>query len=399
MAHAACFCKVACTDGGDNSFLFCPLKLDGDSPMDLQDRTNHKQRGALFRLSRFSQAYRLRLLTGVKDLDAYCKLETGDSLERVCKDVDRADKILGEYILVKHADRKKNPLALVKHALLGAQHIFPAVKGKIPTAWAHVRTWEEERVSKLRPPLPLPIWLCVVGLARAHASTARNLKLREAWTIFSVLIEVGFFCLLRPGEIFRLRHSDIAMPNNFVLCEKHAAIRIISPKNRRQFGDSQFVLLRNRNAIAWLEKIHKAADEGLLWTKGPKVFADWFRQLMQELKVGDCKFTPASLRPGGATMYYSAGVSIGTLRFMGRWTVEKSLEHYIQLAMSSQIMNRLKPEAVTRLKKLALLCLQLVWTTDPITGIADLSGVKKSDSTVLLQWCRAYARLDNQCRA
>ena len=217
----------------------------------------------------------------------------------------------------------------------------------------------------------------MVGLARGHAATAKNHKLRQAWTVFSVLIEVGFFCLLRPGEILRLRHSDIAMPNNFVLCEKHAAIRIVSPKNRRQFGDNQSVLLRNRNAISWLEKIHNEGDVRTIWAKGPKVFADWFRQLILELKLGDCKFTPASLRPGGATTYYSAGVSIGTLRFIGRWTVERSLEHYIQLAMSTQIMNKLKPEAVSRLKRLALMCLQLVWATEPVTGIADLSGLKK----------------------
>ena len=111
------------------------------------------------------------------------------------------------------------------------------------------------------------------------------------------------------------------------------------------------MLLRNRNAISWLEKIHNEGDVRTIWAKGPKVFADWFRQLILELKLGDCKFTPASLRPGGATTYYSAGVSIGTLRFIGRWTVERSLEHYIQLAMSTQIMNKLKPEAVSPSQK------------------------------------------------
>ena len=120
---------------------------------------------------------------------------------------------------------------------------------------------------------------------------------------------------------------------------------------------------------------------------------------MKELKLGDCKFTPASLRPGGATMYYSAGVSISTLRFMGRWSVERSLEHYIQLAMAAQIMNKLHPVAITRLKKLALLCLQQVWATETVTGVADLSSVRKCESSELLSWCRAYSRLDNQCRA
>lgn len=367
--------------------------------MDRRKKAKALHKGAFFRLSRFSEAYRSRLLAGVKDLDEYCMHENGLSLGSLITDRSQIDRTLGDYVLVRHSDKKRKQLGLVKHALLGAQHLFPGLKGNIPTAWAHVRTWEEEKVSKLRPPLPLAIWLCVVGLARAHAFTAPDHKLREAWAIFSVLVEVGFFCLLRPGEILRLCHSDIALPNNFVLCEKHAAVRILSPKNRRQFGDSQFVLLKNRNAISWLEKIHKENSDGLIWTKGQKVFGDWFRQLMKELKLSGCKFTPASLRPGGATMYYSAGVSVSTLRFMGRWSVERSLEHYIQLAMSAQIMNKLDPSAITRLKRLALLCLQQVWLTETVTGIADLSTVKKCDSLELLNWCRAYSRLDNQCRA
>ena len=68
---------------------------------------------------------------------------------------------------------------------------------------------------------------------------------------------------------------------------------------------------------------------------------------MDELGVKACNFTPASLRPGGATMYFSRGVQISTLRFMGRWTAEKSLEHYIQLAMATQIMNKLDETAVS----------------------------------------------------
>ena len=367
--------------------------------MDRRSKAKTLHKGAFFRLSRFSEAYRSRLLAGVKDLEEYCMHESGQSLGSLFTEGSQIDRTLGDYVLMKHSDKRRSQLGLVKHALLGTQHLFPGLRGKIPTAWAHVRTWEEEKVSKLRPPLPLAIWLCVVGLARAHASTAHDPKLREAWTIFSVLVEVGFFCLLRPGEILRLCHADIALPNNFVLCEKHAAVRILSPKNRRQFGDSQFVLLKNRNAISWLAKIHKENSEGYIWTKSPKIFGDWFRQLMRELKLSGCKFTPASLRPGGATMYYSAGVSISTLRFMGRWSVERSLEHYIQLAMAAQIMNKLHPSAINRLKKLALLCLQQVWSTETVTGIADLSAVRKCENSELLTWCRAYSRLDNQCRA
>ena len=201
---------------------------------------------------------------------------------------------------MRHADKRGHLLSLVKHAILGCQHVFPQLRGSLSTTWGNLKVWEEERSSQLRPPLPVPILLCAVGLSRAHAVTSRDSRLGMDWTLFSVLLEIGFFCLLRPGELLRLRHKDIAMPSSFVLCEQHVAFKIVSPKNRRQFGDNQFVLLKNRNCIAWLKKIHLPSEDKPLWIHSPRVFANMMKQIMRELGVDTCNFTPASLRPGGA---------------------------------------------------------------------------------------------------
>ena len=263
----------------------------------------------------------------------------------------------------------------------------------------HGEVWEEERTSALRPPIPVPIFLCAVGLARAHAKEDRTSHARNDWIVLSVLLELGFFCLLRPVELLRMRHSDISLPGQFTLCEQHAAIRITSPKNRRQFGDSQFVLLRNRNALAWLKQIHVTGSDELLWKQSRHLFGKMLKQLMCELGVQSCKFTPASLRPGGATMYYGAGVNVSALKFMCRWSVERSLEHYIQLAMAAQIMNHLPPKAVKRLKKIAGPCMSLIWSSEPVCGIGDPSLLNETNCQELLNWCQDYIRLDGQCRA
>lgn len=65
-------------------------------------------------------------------------------------------------------------LSLVKHALLGFQHVFPQLRGKLATCWENLKVWEEQRATKLRPPLPVPLWLFMVGLARAHAKVAED---------------------------------------------------------------------------------------------------------------------------------------------------------------------------------------------------------------------------------
>ena len=352
-----------------------------------------------FRLSRFSEAYRCRLVEGLKDLVKFCLKHGHQDLHSLVKHPSQADKIFADYVINRHSNKEFRHLSLTKHALLCVQHVYPILRGKLQTAWGNMKVWEEERTSALRPPIPVPIFLCAVGLARAHGKVDRTSHGRNDWIVLSVLLELGFFCLLRPVELLRMRHSDISLPGQFTLCEQHAAIRITSPKNRRQFGDSQFVLLRNRNALAWLKQIHVTGSDELVWKQSRHLFGKMLKQLMCELGVQSCKFTPASLRPGGATMYYGAGVNVSTLKFMGRWSVERSLEHYIQLAMAAQIMNHLPPKAVKRLKKIAGPCMSLIWSSEPVCGIGDPSLLNGTNCRELLNWCQDYTRLDGQCRA
>ena len=355
--------------------------------------------GVDFRLSRFSTAYRNRLIDGLRDVCNYLKWNSLGKLSHIVRNPQTTDHCLAAYVIDRHGEKHKKQLTLVKHGLLCCQHVYPRLRGQLQTAWGNLKTWEEERVSRLRPPLPVPIWLNAVGLARAHARMESQEKIRQQWVLFSALIELGFFCLLRPGEIFRLKHCDVAMPSGLTLCEQHAAIKIVSPKNRRQFGESQFVLLCNRNTIGWLKTIHIPHSEQLIWDRSPRVFALLMKQVMRELGVANCKFTPASLRPGGATMYYSRGISISTLRFMGRWSVERSLEHYIQQAMAAQIMNALSTKAVNRLKLLSPHCLAQILLdhlekTDPELQV--LSPPENGEG--VLEWCRKYIQLDLICR-
>ena len=175
--------------------------------------------------------------------------------------------------------------------------------------------------------------------------------------------------MLRPGELLKLKHTDISLPGSFTFSQPFAAIRVANPKNRRQFGVDQFVLVRNPCAVQRLREVVKERNDCALWKGGRALFSRMFKQICRELRILDCHFTPASLRPGGATMYYGKGIPISTLRFMGRWIVEKSLEHYSQLAMSTQIMNRLSSSVISRPKRIAPLCLEFVVPEDLVANL------------------------------
>lgn len=346
-----------------------------------------------FRLSRFSGPYRQRLLDGLKDLNDFCKTSRNITLEKIAAKPKTADAVLSEYVMCRFEDNTGVGLSKVKHALLGAQHTFPGLKGRLVTTWSSLKTWEEQRIARLRPPLPVAIWVLALGLARGHARTSKGRKEQHIWYIFATLMEIGLLCMLRPGELLSLTHNDLALPGSFVVGKGRAALRITSPKNRRQFGESQFVLVKNCNTIYWLSQMHQQGCTKPLWPSTAREFGRRFKQIMSELGVEACGFTPGSLRPGGATMFYNQNVPISTLRFMGRWTVEKSLEHYIQLAMATQILNKLDQSVVSRLSKLAPLCLSCVFEDSKLLeNLGPLPG-KKSSPAVIVAWCDAYAKL------
>lgn len=349
---------------------------------------------AFFRFTRFSKAYRSRLLGGLQDVQHFCRQECGGLQLRTLLTHPRvADRVLARYVINRHSDNRKYTLSLVKHGLLGCQHLMPTLRGKLSTAWENLRVWEEKRRTKLRPPLPVPIWCFMVGLARGHSKVSSSERQKRDWNRVALLLELGLLCLLRPGELFRLKGSDFALPGDFSLSQNHAAIRIISPKNRRQFGDEQFVTLKNPNTMAWLRDTGIIGSELPLWHSTAHRFTKLFKQLVTELGLQDCNFTPGSLRPGGATMLYGRGWSIGQLRFAGRWTAEKSLEHYIQQAMATQILNRLDVAVVERLQRLGPLCLKLILHPSLLLRNILLPKIVKRDGPALIKWCTCYGEL------
>lgn len=380
-----------------HSFLFC-IGVDRALAMGKKHKPfRSHDSSVLFRLSRFSDAYRSRLLNGMVNLQHYCEKSWNVKLDLVLRRAKVADKVLSQFVLTRHEELGEKGLSLVKHAILGCQHVVPSLRNQLAVTWANVKVWEEKRQTKLRPPLPVAIWLLMVGLARAHGLVASSVQQKCEWDAFSCLLEVGLLCLLRPGELLRITTRDISLPENLSLSQGQAAIRIESPKNRRQFGNFQFVSLKNPSTIARLRDLVAAAGDGQsLWPGPPSRFSRLFKQITSELKLEDCKFTPGSLRPGGATFLFGEGTPINVLRFLGRWTAEKSLEHYIQHAMSTKILNQLNSDTTRRLNKLAFHCLCLVVHPSISFPAPCVRSGHKIGQAVTVAWCLQYAKLERK---
>jgi hypothetical protein len=145
----------------------------------------------------------------------------------------------------------------------------------------------------------------------------------------SVIWRLAFYGLLRPKEMIGLRAGDCMFHRTAVgaMCW---VLAVVDPKNRRAFGLSQFVVIKDAPTIAWVQwftmgmhpdvKIRPSDRNRLLRT---------LRHLLDRLGIPHEMFSLAGFRPGRATQLYLDDIEIARLRYMGRWASESSHASYL----------------------------------------------------------------------
>ena len=196
----------------------------------------------------------------------------------------------------------------------------------------------------------------MVCKARLLAHESADQKSCDAWMIFSALLLVGFFGLLRPGELLALRAADATLPNSLAVGCSFAVIRLVRPKNARQMGRLQFTELRHPDAVNWLcwLKMRAPQEHAVRWPGTAAKFRHMFKTVCSAMKIRELRLSPASLRAGGATLLVDQGMEINRVRLLGRWAHLRSLEHYVQIARAEQIALSI-PSVVARQLK-SFLC-------------------------------------------
>lgn len=247
------------------------------------------------------------------------------------------DQMLVDFVKKLHRNENKSSLRVAKHAVLFVQAWRPRLRKSLQATWQALRAWEELKPTSYRAPLPLPLLVVMTCAARHRAYFECKGGQQELWLVFSTLMLVGFFALLRP--ILNLTVSDITLPNSFSIGGPYAVIRIRSPKNSRQMGAQQFAELRHPDAVSWLSwlVIKRKEPAEPLWRGTHTKFRMLFRHLTQRLRIEGLKLSPASLRAGGATWMLDQKTEVSKIRFNGRWANLRSLEHYLQVARAQQI--------------------------------------------------------------
>lgn len=204
--------------------------------------------GHKLRWSKYSSAYRARLLEGAKVLKAFLEdhgepwslVSTGSSLA--------VDDALENFVRHMHESKQRSALRLAKHAVLFVQIVRPRLKRTLKSSWNSLRCWEEERPGQFRPPLPLVLLAAILCQARIRSHDADTNHVKNLWLRFTVLVAVGFFGLLRPGELLGLCTEDIVLPNSMSLGAPFCVVRISRTKNARQMGVQQFAEIHHADS-------------------------------------------------------------------------------------------------------------------------------------------------------
>lgn len=356
---------------------------------------------------KYSPIYRHRLLEGAAKLREHLVENGWEWKDLRSVKARKIDQLLVDFVHRMHKSGEKSSLRVAKHAVLFTQAWRPRLRKALPCTWQALRSWEELKPSKFRAPLPLPLLAVLTCASRHMAFFECEAQQRDLWLTFSTLLLVGFYALLRPGELLKLSAADITLPNSFSMGCPFAVVRIRSPKNSRQMGSQQFAEVRHPDAVNWLVWLVGKRKEPaeLLWKSSQNRFRMMFRRLTQKLQIEHLKLSPASLRAGGATWMLDEKIEVSKIRFSGRWANLRSLEHYLQVARAQQIAIALPMEVADILKQVLLkfgymLCLpQFLAAQVPSHQLVASHVVDFSNASRATERVRAWGRIAETVQA
>ena len=233
-------------------------------------------------------------------------------------------------------------------ALLALQDRQPSLRAQLSSAWRSLSKWQELEPST--PHMPT---------SRRLACAVACIALMEGQRGFALCGLLQFFALLRPGEALGLRREHACLPEDsaseagvcFFAIPKHKGrqVRTSSGAHHACIRDSLIV-----DFVRGYCRGHSLKDRLYLGTFGQ--FTRLWKKYLGILGVA-CSaplgFTPASLRAGGATWLYTAGMPVVEIMWLLRHEAEKTARHYIQAAAAAQTYGRLSSAARSRTVELA----------------------------------------------
>ena len=234
------------------------------------------------------------------------------------------DNALVRYFHDMYIERDGKNRSAAEACKSGVEMYFPSMKGKLHGAKLALRGWRRNRPPSPHPPLT---WDLAVLIACTIASRTGNSPL-------AISVLVAFDAYLRVGELTNLRKEDVTDSKDPRLGPsasfKGMALRLAKTKT----GPNQWCEIRNPTVCTLLRDLVRNTLPGnLVFPFSSSTFRTHFKSACA-LRGLARDYVPHSLRHGGATRDFLAGVPLEEVLRRGRWASTKSARHYIQSGRS-----------------------------------------------------------------
>ena len=258
--------------------------------------------------------------------------------------------------------------ALASDTVAGLQDFDVRFRGSLQGAWRLLKTWSVNEVPNRAPPLPQHVVRAMVGWALFHHHVG-----------FAVSLLVGFYGMLRTGEILALHASHVHLDSH----QAKAVISLGLTKSGKRQGAAESIVLGLDTAIWFLQRWKSLASSTTPLAKNPAHWRGLFVQAVTALGLTDWGFRPYSLRRGGATWWFARHHSLDRILLQGRWSAPKTAKIYLNEGLAVMAEMRL-PETLPSLRPFLQLFAKyrnrFTFTTLEPTAKAASSGARGEKS-------------------
>lgn len=225
---------------------------------------------------------------------------------------DKLDPLVCDYL--EHLWASGAGRAQANDTVAALQHLQPNLRGQFQGAWRLLKTWSVNEIPNRAPPLPEQVVKAMAGWSFFHGHYT-----------FGVSLVVGFYTMLRSGELISLRSSHIMCSST----EKQALISLGLTKGGKRQGAAESVVLGVEPAFKLVQRWKQVAGPAAQIAPSPNKWRSLFSECLTALGLSRFQFRPYSLRRGGATFWFGKHQNLDKILVQGRWLAHKTARIYL----------------------------------------------------------------------
>jgi hypothetical protein len=142
---------------------------------------------------------------------------------------------------------------------------------------------------------------------------------------FAVSLLIGFYTMLRSGELLGLLSSHILCAPS----DRQVLISLGLTKSGKRQGAAESVILGIEAGVRLTQLWKKLARSSSPMASSPLKWRSLFSESLKSLGLTQYNFRPYSLRRGGATFWFQKHQNLDRILVQGRWLAHRTARVYI----------------------------------------------------------------------